>query len=137
MRLLYAFVSWGIVALGVVHMLSTLRFFKTLTGAALWFFSGGIALALTGALNVLNRAYGPSAPGLRKVCVGTNMLMTAFGLISGVVSGANIAQFALVLGLMGGATALSLSRIARGGRAAAGGNNEPPGGVTSTENASL
>ncbi len=110
MRFLYAFVSWGIVALGVVHMLATLHFFKTLTSGALWFFSGGIALVLTGALNLLHRAYGQIAPGLRIVCIGTNIIMMAFGILSGVVSGANISQFALVIGLMGGATALSLSR---------------------------
>ena len=110
MRFLYAFISWGIVALGFVHMLATLHLFKTLTSAALWFFSGGIALALTGALNLLHRAYGPVAPGVGKVCIGTNIIMLAFGTISGVVSGANIVQLALVLGLMGGATALSLSR---------------------------
>jgi hypothetical protein len=107
---LYAFVSWGIVALAGVLMLATLHFFKTLTSAALWFFSGGIALALTGALNLLHRAYGRVAPGLRKVCIGTNMIMLAFGIVSGVVTGASVAEFALVLGLMGGATALSLSR---------------------------
>ena len=108
MNLLYAFVSWGIVALGVVHMLATLHFFKTLTSAALWFFSGGIAIALAGALNLLHRSYGQGAPGLRKVCIGTNIMMLAFGIVSGVVGGANLAQFALVLGLIGGATVLSV-----------------------------
>ncbi len=112
MTFLYAFVSWGIVALAVLHMVATLHFFKTFTSPALWFFSGGITLALTGALNLLHRAYGRVAPGLRKVCIGTNIIMLAFGIISGVVSGASVAALALVLGLMGGATALSLSRRA-------------------------
>jgi len=108
MRFLYPFVSWGIIALGAVHMVATFHFFKSLTSAALWFFSGGIALALTGALNLLHRAYGPIAPGLRKVCIVTNLIMLAFGIVSGVVGRASIAQFALVLGLIGGATLLSL-----------------------------
>ncbi|CAN5640615.1 hypothetical protein BH20ACI3_BH20ACI3_42080 [soil metagenome] len=112
MRFLNAFVSWGIVAFGAVHMLATLHLFKTLTSAALWFFSGGIAMALTGALNLLHRAYGLNAPRLRVVCVGTNIIMLAFGIVSGVVSRANISQFTLVLGLVGGATVLSLSRSA-------------------------
>ena len=112
MKHLYAIVSWGIVALGTVHMLATLRIFNTLSSAALWFFSGGIAMALTGILNLLHRTYGQMAPGLRKVCVGTNILMTIFGVLSGVVSHAGVIQLALVLGLMGGATALSLSRSA-------------------------
>ena len=110
MRLLYAFVGWGIVVLGTVHMLATLYLFKTLTSAALWFFSGGIATALTGALNLLNRTYGLSAPGLMAVSTGANIIMLAFAIVSGVISGASIAEFMLVLGLVGGAAVLSLSR---------------------------
>ena len=112
MKYLYAIMSWGIVALGAVHMLATLRFFHTLNSAALWFFSGGIAIALTGTLNPLHRRYGLVAPGLRKVSIGTNILMTIFGVLVGIVSRASIAEFSLVLGLLGGATALSLSRSA-------------------------
>lgn len=123
MKFLYALVSWGIVALGVIHMLATLHFFKTLTSAALWFFSGGIAMALTWALNLLHRAYGEIAPGLRRVCIGTNIVMTAFGIVAGVVGRAGIAQFALVLGLIGGAAALSLNRSAITQRANSGGKN--------------
>ena len=110
MNYLYAILSWGIVALGVVHMLATFRLFHTLNGAALWFFSGGIALALTRAINLLRRVYGHIAPGLRRVCIGTNVMMTIFALLSGVVTHANISQLTLVLGLLGGATALSLRR---------------------------
>jgi hypothetical protein len=93
-------------------MLATLGVFHTLSGAALWFFSGGIALVLTGALNLLNRAYGEIAPGLRRTCIGTNVFMTIFGTVSGFVTRANIAQFVIVLGLMGGAFVLSLNRHA-------------------------
>jgi len=112
MRFLYALVGWVIVALGVVHMLATLHFFKTLTSDALWFFSSGVTMALTGALNLLHRAYGLSAPGLRVVCVGTNIIMLVFGIVMGIVDRANIAQFTFVLGLVGGAAVLSLSRSA-------------------------
>ena len=93
-------------------MLATLHIFHSLNSAALWFFSGGIALALTGALNLLHRTYGHIAPGLRKVCIGTNILMTIFGVLSGVVTHAGIVGFILVLGPIGGATVLSLSRRA-------------------------
>jgi hypothetical protein len=112
MKYLYAILSWGIVALAAVHMIATFRLFHTLNGAALWFFGGGIALALTGALNLLHRIYGHIAPGVRRVCIGTNILMTIFGVLAGVVTHADIAQFTLVLGLIGGATVLSLSRRA-------------------------
>ncbi len=109
MKVLYAIVSWGIVALGGVHMLATLRF-HALSSAAIWFFSGGITLALTGTLILLHRSYGRMAPGLRKVCIGTNIVITIFSVLSGVVTDAGIGGFVLVLGLMGGATVLSLSQ---------------------------
>jgi multisubunit Na+/H+ antiporter MnhF subunit len=38
--------------------------------------------------------------------------MTIFAFLSGVVTHASLAQFALVLGLLGGTTTLSLSRAA-------------------------
>lgn len=61
------------IALGVLHMLATFRFFNTVNNAALWFFNGGIAFVLTGTLNLLHRAYGRIAPGVRRVCIGTNI----------------------------------------------------------------
>lgn len=112
MKYLYAIVSWGIVALGALHMLATFGIFHTLNNSALWFFSGGITLVLTGTLNLLNRTYGHIAPGLRRVCIGTNILITIFSVLSGVVTRASIPTFILVLGLLGGATVLSLSRHA-------------------------
>lgn len=112
MKYVYAILSWGIVALGAVHMLATLRIFQALGSPALWFFSGGMALVLTGMLNLLNRAYGHIAPGLRRSCIGTNLFMTIFGALSGFVTHASIAQFTLVLVLIGGAFVLSLNRRA-------------------------
>lgn len=110
MKRLYLILGWGLVSLGAIHMLATAQFFKTLTGAALWFFSGGIAMSLTGALNLLHRVYGRIAPGLRWVCIATNIVMTAFAITVGIVSHASVAEFVLVLGLCSGATALSLTR---------------------------
>ena len=61
MKYLYAILSGGMVALGVLHMLATFRLFHTVNTAALWFFSGGIALVLTGTLNLLHRvSFSPS-----------------------------------------------------------------------------
>lgn len=110
MQRLYAVAGWGIVALGAVHMSATP--FDALTTSALWFFSGGLALALAGALNLLHRAYGRSAPGLRWVCIGTNVVTTLFSVVLGIVDRAWPAHFVLVLGLLGGATVLSLTRAA-------------------------
>jgi hypothetical protein len=108
MRRVYVVIGWAIVLLGAIHMFATTRLFTGVTPRAVWFFSGGIAISLTGALNLLNHAYGTGASGLRRVCVITNLVMTVFGAVAGMVTGATLAEQVIVLGLTGGATALSL-----------------------------
>ncbi|MCG8504149.1 MAG: hypothetical protein MI755_06050 [Sphingomonadales bacterium] len=112
MRRLYLFLGAGIVLLGLVHMLATFWIFGGFSGRAVWFFSGGMMMALIGALNLLNRAYGRIAPGLRTVCIAATAAGFAFATVAGVATGASIAQFILALGLFGGAAALSLNRRA-------------------------
>ena len=109
MHRLYATFGWGIIALGLLHVLSAPR---SLTPATLWFASGGLAMILTGLLNLLNRSYGSQAVGLRRVCIGLNGIMVAFALLSGFVNRATASQFVIVLGLFGGAGALSVLRRA-------------------------
>ena len=113
MRRAYLVIGWGIVLLGIIHMFAATRLFSGLTAAALWFFSGGIAMVLAGALNLLNHAYGATAPGLRRVGMGTNVVMTVFAMVTGIVTNASLAEHALVLGLVGGAAVLSSLRSVR------------------------
>jgi hypothetical protein len=113
MRHAYLVLSVGIIALGVVHIAATPHYFSHLSSAAVWFASGGLALILTGALNVLRRVYGSVAPGLRVVCVAANAVMTGFALLAGYVGKASAAEFALVLVLMGGATLFSVMPAAQ------------------------
>jgi hypothetical protein len=105
---IYLLISLGIVGLGILHIASTPRFFTQLSSPAIWFASGGLALILTGVLNLLRRTYGHIAPGLRTACVSTNAVMTAFAVLAGSVGRASAGELAFVLGLMGGATILSL-----------------------------
>jgi len=114
MRYLYAVLGWGIVALGVVHMAATFRIFGSLTGAAIWFFTGGIAMAMTGALNLLNRAYGATAPGLRWVCIATNAVMTALAFVSGRVGRAGPGELVFVVGWFAATGAVSVLRASDG-----------------------
>ncbi len=109
MRKVYGVLGWGIIALGILHMASTPR---AVTASAVWFFSGGIVMVLTGALNLLSRAYGGTAPGLRWFCVGTNAVMTAFALVAGWVGRASVGQLATIVGWMGATTVLSFLRSA-------------------------
>ncbi len=103
----YRILSWGIVALGTVHMLTTAALRGGTPAGRVWFFGAGIAMALSGSLNLLNIAYGTVARGVRWVCIGNNVLMTGFAAVAGVFTDAGPGQFATVLGLVGGATVLS------------------------------
>ena len=107
MRHAYFVLSLAIVVLGAVHIAAAPRYFAELTAAAVWFASGGLAMILTGALNLLRRAYGAAAPGLRAVCVSANLAMTAFALLAGYASRATALEVVLVLGVLGGTTLLS------------------------------
>jgi hypothetical protein len=114
LNLLYAFIGWAIVALGTLHMLVTLRLAASTPAFRVWFFGSGMAMALVGALNLLHRAYGRSAVGLRVVCWAANIFITLFALVAGALTGASIAEYILVVGLTCGALVLSFVRF--GGR---------------------
>jgi hypothetical protein len=113
-RYVYAVLGWGIVALGVVHMAATFRIFGALTGAAIWFFTGGIAMVLTGGLDLLNRAYGAAAPGLRWFCIATNVAMTALSLVSGRVGRARLGELVFVVGWFAATAVVSTLRAPAG-----------------------
>jgi len=109
---LYAFLCWGIVALGALHMVATLRLSASTPAFRVWFFGSGMAMALVGALNLLHRAYGRSAAGLRVVCWTANIFLTLFALAAGAFTGASIAAYILIVSLSGGALILSFVRSA-------------------------
>ena len=120
MRRVYAILPWGIIALGVVHIAAATRMYDTVTMPALWFVNGGIVLVVAGALNLVNRAYGATARGLRLFCSATNIVVATFSVVAGVVGHAGIGSMIFVIGLLGGVTALSLMPTALGmGRTAA------------------
>jgi hypothetical protein len=114
MRRIYAILGWGIVALGFVHMAATFRVHSS-TVAAIWFFSGGVALVLTGAINLLNRAYGSAAQGLRYVCIATTAGMTVFSFVSGRATHARGSVLVVVVGWFAVTSVLSSLRGALGG----------------------
>jgi len=99
-RYLYAFDSWALAALGALHMGATARKFHVLSSDALWFFSAGALLVVVAALNLLNRAYGNSAPGLRWVCVAANVLVLALSVVGGILTHASAAEWVIVLGIL-------------------------------------
>ena len=111
MKLLYALVATAILVLGTVHMATTFRLSSS-PAAKLWFFGAGIAIALSGVLNFLNRRYGLAAFGLRAACIATNLLMVCFGAIAGRVTASSGAAQAVMLTLLTSALVLSALRSA-------------------------
>jgi hypothetical protein len=118
---LYAFVGWAIVALGGLHMLATIRLSASTPAFRVWFFGSGLAMALGGAFNLLNRAYGLSAPGLRIVCWIANIFLTLLGAVAGALTSASVVEYVVIMGLLAGALVLSLSRSSLNGPSHSGG----------------
>jgi len=106
----YGWLGWGIVALGGLHMLATLRLSTSTPAFRLWFFGSGMAMAFAGALNLLHRAYGHSAAGVRIVCRAANILLTLFAVTAGAFTGASTAEYIVIVTLVGGALILSFLR---------------------------
>ena len=108
MRALYLILALFMILLGLVHIAATFVLFDSLTIRALWFASGGVAIVQTGLLNLLNRAYGASARGLRWATFGANAVMTVFAMLAGTAGAASGAQLVVIVGLMAAATLVSL-----------------------------
>ncbi len=113
--------GWAIIVLGVVHIGATWLLYVELSNRALWFASGGIAMSLGGAVNLLQRLYAAPAPGVSPVCLLANVALTLLASMFVVLAGERIVrdpQFLLLLALLVGSTWLSLdaSRIQRSNR---------------------
>ena len=96
MRALYLVLALLVVLLGLVHLAATFALFDALTGRAVWFASGGVAIVLTGVINLLNRAYGSAAPGVRWAAIGANVVMTGFAALAGLAGAASDAQMVVI-----------------------------------------
>jgi hypothetical protein len=118
-KILYAIVSAAILALGVVHMATTFRLSSSAV-FKVWFFGAGMAIALAGALNLLNRRYGLDAFGLRVVCIVTNVLMICLAGVAGRLTGASTLEQVVMLTVLTSALILSPLRSASIGPSAAG-----------------
>ena len=113
MRTLYLVLALLMILMGLVHLAATFALFDALTSRAVWFASGGVAIVLTGLLNLLNRAYGAAAPGVRWATVGANLVMTVFAALAGTAGAASGVQLVVIVGLMAAATLVSLLPAAR------------------------
>ena len=124
-------IGWAIIVLGLVHIGATWLLYTELSNRALWFASGGIAMSVGGAINVLQRLYAASAPAVSPACLLANVALTLLASMFVVLAGARVArdpQFLLLLGLLLASTWLSLtvSRARRSSCLAATSNSKPP-----------
>jgi len=109
---LYALLAVAVVALGCLHMVTTFRLSSATPAGKVWFFGSGIAIALAGVLNLLNRRYGLAAPGLRAVCIATNLLVAVFAGVAGVLTGAGSMERLIMMALLVSVLILSALRSA-------------------------
>ena len=112
MKTLYALSATATLALGLLHMATTFSLSST-PSAKVWFFGAGMAIALSGVLNLLNRRYGYAAFGLRAACIGANVFMVCFAAVAGRVTGADTMEQVVMLTLLLSALILSALRSAR------------------------
>ena len=74
---IYLVLCWAIVSVGVIQMIFTPLRFKQFDEAALWFATAGMAITLTGTLNLLNLGRHLKDTGLRRVYLVANLAITA------------------------------------------------------------
>jgi len=105
--------GWALTMLGIIHVAATPVFHDRLTGAALWFASGGVAMSVTGGMNVLRVLYAGVAPGVRYACIAANLAMLVLASTFAWRAGAamvNSPQYGVLLVLVAMVFALSLRR---------------------------
>ena len=73
---LYLASCWALVSIGVIQALFTPLRFEQFDENALWFATAGIAITLTGALNLLNVGRCFKDPEIRRVCLIANLAIT-------------------------------------------------------------
>ena len=110
MRQVYLVLAVLIILLGLVHLLATFQLFNAFTSRALWFASAGLAIVMTGILNLLSRAYGAAANGVRWAAIGANLVMTLFAALAGVAGAASGVQLILIVGLLAATSLVSIIR---------------------------
>ncbi len=99
--LVYAIAAWALAALSVVHMAVTPKYYARHGDPAIWFFAGGVLIGLIAAVNLLNRAYGRVAPGLRAVAFISNVVLLGTFVAGGLLVRPTFTQWVLVLVIMG------------------------------------
>ena len=103
----YAVLAWLLAALSVLHMATTWRLTAATTVTKVWFFSAGVAMAQTAALNLLHRKHDRPAAALAWVTRGSNALLLTVSVVGGLATGASVGELAFVLGLLAAILVLS------------------------------
>jgi hypothetical protein len=73
----YLVVAWALTTIGIIQILFTGARFEQFDEGALWFATAGLAISLTGAMNLLNLGRHLKDDGVRRVCLVANLATTA------------------------------------------------------------
>jgi hypothetical protein len=73
---IYFVAAWALTTVGVIQILFTGARFEHFDEGALWFATAGLAISLTGAMNLLNVGRYLRDAGVRRVCLGANLATT-------------------------------------------------------------
>jgi len=73
---IYLVLCWALVSIGAIQTMVTPIRFKPINEAGLWFATAGMAIALTGAVNLLNLGRHLEDTGVRRVCLAANLAIT-------------------------------------------------------------
>lgn len=73
----YLVVAWALTTIGVIQIMFTGVRFEQFDEGALWFATAGLAISLTGAMNLLNLGRYLKDVGVRRVCLVANLATTA------------------------------------------------------------
>ncbi len=109
-------IGYAIGGIGLLHIGVTPLAYPDWTMRAMWFVSGGMAMVLLAALNLLRNRYVHVAPGLRWTCAAANIAFAAFcAAVIAVTPGgpARIPQGIVLMSLMLAATYFSVAEPPR------------------------
>ncbi len=78
MKIFDAVVAWLVLVLGCIHCAFTHAAYPKFSLGLLWFVSAGMLMILLAAVNLLRIRYAAVAPGLRVICIISNLVLLAW-----------------------------------------------------------
>ena len=78
MRIVDIVAAWLVLILAVIHCALAPKVYPQFGMVVIWFLGAGLFMMLVAAINLLRIGYAGVAPGIRVVCIVTNLVLLAF-----------------------------------------------------------